>query len=75
MTDGERLTSATADRRRVCSCVCPVAHGGRRGVCQQFIESGQPVMLERISDEFDAARCLPCTAAVRAAAARCRTAR
>jgi hypothetical protein len=66
----ERFTEAIAERRRVCSCICPVAHGARTGVCQQFMEPGQPMMLERISDKLDVARCPSCIAAIRAIAAR-----
>jgi hypothetical protein len=65
----ERFTEAIAERRRVCSCICPVAHGARTGVCQQFMEPGQPMMLERINDKLDVARCPSCIAAIRAIAA------
>ena len=70
MIQEERFTKAIADRRRVCSCICPVAHGARTGVCQQFMEPGQPMMLERINDKLDVARCPSCIAAIQAIAAR-----
>ena len=67
MIDVERLTRVIAIRRRVCSCTCPVAHGRQTGVCQQFIDPGQPMMLEQVNAQLDVARCLPCTEAIRAA--------
>ncbi len=62
MAEQERFIPAIADTRRVCCCICPVNHGSTTGICELFVEQGQPVILAHYGSTY-AARCLPCARA------------